>query len=178
MEHPPKPYPFGLEGAGSAYQNVVHHLFIDHVKRDHITDLYMIDPTNSYQPTPMINMVATRQLLDDPSLLTKSLHNVLIESPDDYSKGSTKTVSSCPTFPLGFGGMIFHVGHDSVTKDGETAEEHEARLVKNVDRQRCRDTEATQEVDEDGRGPPRHQCNLEEAFDMVGDQSTILQAPI
>ena len=95
----------------------------------------MIDPTNSYQPTPMINMVATRQLLDDPSLLTKSLHNVLIESPDDYSKGSTKTVSSYPTFPPGFGGMIFHVSHDSVTKDGETAEEREAHLAKKASRQ-------------------------------------------
>ena len=41
---------------------------------------------------------------------------------------------SCPTFPLGFGGMIFHVSHDNVTKDGETAEEREGRLAKNADR--------------------------------------------
>jgi hypothetical protein len=33
-----KPYPFGLVGVGYAYQDVVHHLFIDHVD-----DLYMID---------------------------------------------------------------------------------------------------------------------------------------
>ena len=63
--------------------------------------------------------------------------------------------------------MIFHVSHDSVTKDGETAEEREARLAKNADRQRHRDAEAAQGASEDGRGPPHHQCNLEEAFDMM-----------
>jgi hypothetical protein len=39
----PKPYPFGLVGVGSAYQDVVHHLFIDHIECDHVNDLYMID---------------------------------------------------------------------------------------------------------------------------------------
>ena len=66
--------------------------------------------------------------------------------------------------------MIFHVSHVSVTKDGETAEEREAHLAKNADRQRRRDAEAAQGADEDGHGPPRHQRNLEEAFDMVDDQ--------
>ena len=65
--------------------------------------------------------------------------------------------------------MIFHISHDSVTKDGETVEEREARLAKNVDRQRRRDAEVAQGANEDGRGLPHHQCNLEEAFDMVGD---------
>ena len=65
--------------------------------------------------------------------------------------------------------MIFHISHDSVTKDGETVEEREARLAKNVDRQRRRDAEVAQATDEDGQGPSRHQCNLVEAFDMVGD---------
>ena len=81
----------------------------------------MIDLTDSAQPVPMVNMVAIRQLLDDPSLLTESLHNIMIESPDDYSEGSIKIVSSCSTFPLGFRGVIFHVSHDSITNDGETA---------------------------------------------------------
>ena len=103
MEDPPKPYLFGLEGAGPAYQNTIHHLFVDHVERDHITDLYMIDPTDSGQPTPMVNMVAIRQLSDDSPLLAESLHNILNKSPNDYSEGSIKTVSSCPTFSLGFG---------------------------------------------------------------------------
>ena len=136
-EDPPKPYHFGQEGAGSAYQNAVHNLFVDHVERDHVTDLYIINPTNSGQPAPMVNMVAVRQLSDDPSLPTESLHNVLNKSPDDYSEGSTQTVPSCPAFPPRFGGVIFHVSHDSVTKDAETAEEHEACLAKNADRQRC-----------------------------------------
>ena len=44
MENPPRPCPFGLEGVGSAYQNVIQHLFVNHVERDHVSDLYMIDP--------------------------------------------------------------------------------------------------------------------------------------
>ena len=52
MEDPPKPYPFGLEGAGSTYQNDILHLIVDHVERDHVIDLYMIDPTDSGQPAP------------------------------------------------------------------------------------------------------------------------------
>ena len=66
--------------------------------------------------------------------------------------------------------MIFHVSHDNVTKDGETAEEREARLAKNADRQRRRDAKVAQVVDKDGRGPPHHQRNLEEAFNTVGNQ--------
>ena len=121
-------------------------------------------------------MVAIRQLSDDFDLPTDSLHNILDETLDDYSEGSTQTVPSCPAFPLGFRGVIFHVNHDSVTKDGETAEEREARLAKNADRQHRRDAEVAHVADDDGRGPPHHQRNLEEAFDMVGDQP-VYQTP-
>jgi hypothetical protein len=55
MENLPKPYPFGLESAGSAYQNSIHH-----IERDHATDLYMIDLTRSDQPAPVVNMVNIR----------------------------------------------------------------------------------------------------------------------
>ena len=105
-------------------------------------------------------MVAMHQLLGDSDLPTESLHNILDKTPIDYSEGSAQTVPSYPTFPPGFGGMIFHVSHASITKDGKTAEEREARLVKNADRQRRRDAEVAQAADEDGRGPPRHQRNL------------------
>ena len=70
MENPSRPYPFGLEGAGSAYQNAVHQIFIDHVERNHATDLYMIDPTDSGQFAAVVNMVAIRQLLGDSDLPT------------------------------------------------------------------------------------------------------------
>ena len=98
-------------------------------------------------------MVAIHQFLDDSPLPTESLHNVLNESLDDYSEGSTTTVSSCPTFPPGFGGIIFHVSHNSVTNDGETVEECKARLAKNTDCQRRRDAEVAQGANEDGRSP-------------------------
>lgn len=109
MENLLNPYPFGLESAGSTYQDAVHHLFIDHTEHSHISDLYAIDPTDSDQPSPVVNVVAIRQLIDDSPNPTKSLHNILNESPDESSEGSTQMASSCPTFPLGFGGMIFHV---------------------------------------------------------------------
>ena len=101
-------------------------------------------------------MVVVRQHSDEPSPPTEDLRNVLNKSSNDYSEGSTKTASSSPAFPPGFRGMIFNISHDSVTKDGETAEEREARLAKNADRQRRRDAEAAQRTDKDDRGPPHH----------------------
>ena len=109
-------------------------------------------------------MVAIHQLTDD------SLHDVLEDSPDDYSEGSTKTASSCPTFPLGFGGMIFHVSHGSATRDGETSYERNALLAKNTDRQCHRDAKTARGGDMDGHSPPRRGRNLVEEFNMVGDQ--------
>ena len=89
------------------YQNAVHHVLVDYVERNHTTDLYMIDPTDSGQPAPVVNMVAIRQLSDDSPLPTESLYNILNESLDNYSEGSNKTISSYPAFPLGFRGVIF-----------------------------------------------------------------------
>ena len=88
MKNPLRPYPFGLKGVGSAYQNAVHQIFVNHVERDHATDLYMIDPTNSGQPAPVVNMVALRLLSGDSDLPTESLHNILDKTPDNYSEGS------------------------------------------------------------------------------------------
>ena len=72
--------------------------------------------------------------------------------------------------------MIFHVIHNSITKESETAEEREAHLAKNADRQHCRDVEVAQVADKDGHGLPHHQRNLEEVFNMVGDQP-VYQTP-
>jgi hypothetical protein len=66
--------------------------------------------------------------------------------------------------------MIFHVSHDGTTRDGETFDEHNARLAKNVDHQRRRDAEAARRADEDGHSSPCWGRNLEEEFDMMGDQ--------
>jgi len=41
--------------------------------------------------------------------------------------------------------MIFHISHDNITKDGETAEEREARLAKNANHQRHQDAEVAQD---------------------------------
>ena len=66
--------------------------------------------------------------------------------------------------------MIFHVSHNSVTKDAKTTKERVAHLAKNINRQCRREVEATQEAHKEGQGPPHYKRNLEEAFDMVGDQ--------
>jgi hypothetical protein len=52
MENPSKPYPFRLEGAGSTYQNAIYHLFANHIKRDHVTNLYMVDRLSPISPCP------------------------------------------------------------------------------------------------------------------------------
>jgi hypothetical protein len=164
MEKMPRPYPFGLVGARSAYQNIVHHLFIDHAERDYIDELYKIDLPKANQPEPVVNMVAIRQISGD------SINDILEESPGAYSEGSTETVSNCPPFPLGFGGEIFHISHDSITRDGKTAEERDALLARNANRQHRRDEEATRAADGNPNGPPRMRRNLNEEFDMVGNQ--------
>jgi hypothetical protein len=148
MENMPRPYPFGLVGAGSAYQDTVHHLFIDYTERDHINDLYRIDLPKAVQVAPVVNMVAIRQILDD------SINDILEESPSIYSEGSTEIVSSCPTFPPGFDDEVFHISHDSVTRDGEASDERDAHLAKNTDRQRRQDEEAACAVGGNPNGPP------------------------
>jgi hypothetical protein len=131
MEDMPMPYPFGLVGARSTYQDAIHHLFTDHVKGDHIDDFYMIDLPKAGQPAPVVNMVSIHQFPDD------SLHSILEESPNEYSQGSTETIFTCPTFSSRFGGGIYHISHNSITKDGETFNQCDACLVKNADRQCC-----------------------------------------
>ena len=64
--------------------------------------------------------------------------------------------------------MIFHVSHDSAIRDGENSDERDTRLAKNADRQHRRDAEVACGADE--HGPPHRERNLEEEFDMVGDQ--------
>ena len=56
-ESMPKPYSFGLVGAGPICQDAMHHLFADHTERSHVNDFYQIDFLEADQPAPMINMV-------------------------------------------------------------------------------------------------------------------------
>ena len=54
--------------------------------------------------------------------------------------------------------------------DGETAKERNARLAKNVDRQCRRNEEAARGVDGDPNAPHHARRNLEDKYDMVGNQ--------
>ena len=53
----PKPYSFGLVGAGPICQDAMHHLFTDHAERSCVDNLYQIDFLEADQPAPMVNMV-------------------------------------------------------------------------------------------------------------------------
>ena len=92
----------------------------------------------------MIKMVQIQQLPDD------TLHTILEESLEPYSKGST---SNCPPFPLGFGRELFMVSHDSVAIDGETSVQRREREARNADRQR-RCNEETENAAHVARGDP------------------------
>lgn len=107
----------------------MHHLYIDHVKRDHVNDLYQINLPEDDQPAPMVNMAQICQLPDE------SLNTILEESPKPYSEGSIETTLNCRPLPPGFRGEIFHISHDSVAVDGETSEQCHAREARNADRQ-------------------------------------------
>jgi len=158
----PKPYSFGLVGAGPICQDTMHHLFTDHVEHSHVDDLYQIDFLEANQPSPMVNMVQIRT-----DLLDKMLHTILEESPEPYSKAST---NSCPSFPLGLGREFFMVGHDSVAIDGKTSVQHHEREAKNTDLQRCHNEEVENATQATRGGPPPLSCNLQQEFLMVDNQ--------
>ena len=69
-ESMPKPYSFGLVGAGPICQDAMHHLFADHAKRSHINDLYQIEFLEADQPAPTVNMVQIRTDPPDDTLQT------------------------------------------------------------------------------------------------------------
>jgi hypothetical protein len=129
-------YPFGLNNTTTIYQGAIHRPFGNPDEQEGTSDLYVSDSNSLDHPTPMINMVSLHQLPDRVSDPTESLHKILGESPqDESSKGSTGTISSYPTFPLGFGGMIFAANADRGTKEGKTPQECEDRVAKNATRQ-------------------------------------------
>ena len=82
----------------------------------------------------------------------------------------TETILTYPTFLLGFGGGIYHISHESITRDGEATIDHDARLERNTDRQRHRDEEPTRRADGDPNALHHACCNLEDEFNMVGNQ--------
>ena len=155
----PKPYSFGLVGAGSICQDAVHHFFADHAERSRVDDLYQIDFLEADQPAPMVNMVQIRTNLPDDTLQT-----ILEESPEPYSEGSTST---CPPFPLGFGRELFMVSHDCIAIDGETSVQHREHETRNTDHQRHRNKEAKNTIQATGGGPPPLAHNLQQEFFMV-----------
>ena len=62
----------------------------------------------------MVNMVQIRPLSED------SLLSIYEENLESDSEGSTSTAASYSIVPRRFGGELFMVHHDSVTRDGET----------------------------------------------------------
>lgn len=133
MEHAPIGLPFGLLSAGSIYQDSIRHVFANHTECSIVTDVYQIDLPQADHSALVVNMVAIR-LLDD------SLRTILEKSPELYSRRFHWRLP-----PLGFGGHVFMVSHDSATRESETDQECEQRLAWNADCQCRADLETANE---------------------------------
>ena len=91
-----------------------------------------------------------------------SLQTILEENTDSKSQGSTETIAETsaeqPPFPPFHGGAIFNVSVDSPPREGETEEDHSARINRNINRAQRRANEATLAMVEaqlDSQGRPR-----------------------
>ena len=97
---------------------------------DQVGDIYPLANPIIDQLSPTINML---QIGLHP---TESLHTILEENPDSKSQGSTKTITKTvavqPPFPPFRGGKIFNVSVDIPPWDGETDEDHAARVNRNA----------------------------------------------
>jgi hypothetical protein len=117
-----------LVNAASEYAARIPHLFVDPAKRDHISDLCLIDLPEPDQPTPTVNMVDIRQIGHD------SLSTIPEEgtgSSESHGTNYTRTLidpygQEFPAFPPGFGGAVFAVSNDEPPRDGETDQERTA----------------------------------------------------
>ena len=97
---------------------------------DQIGDIYPLADPIADQLSPTINMLQIGRRPEAP------LHTILDENPDSESQGSTETFAKTAAIQLPFppfrGGGIFNVSVDSPPQDGETDEDHAARVNRNA----------------------------------------------
>jgi hypothetical protein len=175
MEHCSNTYPYGLVNVASEYTVLIPHLFVDPAKRDHVSDLCLIDLPESDHPTPTVNVVEIRQIRGD------SLSTIREEST-----GSTKSHGTSYTrsvidpygqeflaFALGFGGAVLAVSNDEPPRDWETNQERVAQEERNADcrARRVNLDNAKEDAADAGAGEQRDiRRDLADAFDMCDNQ--------
>jgi hypothetical protein len=136
MEHSPNTYPYGLANTASKYTAYIPHLFVDPAKRDHVSDLYLIDLPKPDHPMPTINVVEIRQIRED---LLSTISEESIGSTKSHGTSYTRTLinpygQEFQAFPPSFGGVVFIVSKDKPPHDGETDQDRVAREERNADR--------------------------------------------
>jgi hypothetical protein len=67
-EHPSTVYPYGLANVVSEYMVRVSYLFMDLAKRDHVSDLFLLELPKIDHPALIINMVISDRLVGTRSL--------------------------------------------------------------------------------------------------------------
>ena len=97
---------------------------------DQVGDIYPLADPFADQLSPTVNML---QIGRCPKA---SFHTILEENSDSKSQGSMETIAETivvqPPFPPFRGGGIFNVSVNSPPRDGETNEDHEARINRNA----------------------------------------------
>jgi hypothetical protein len=170
-----------LVNAAFEYAVRIPHLFVDPAKRDHVSDLCLIDLPEPNHPVPTVNMVDIRQIAQD------SLSTIPEEgtgSTDSHGTNHTRTLidsygQEFPAFPPGFEGVVFAISNDDPPRNGETDQERVAREERNADRRARRvDLENAEEDAADtatgGQHDIRH--DLTDAVDMCDNQQ-VFKAP-
>jgi hypothetical protein len=144
------------------------------IHQDALRDKFADPITDQLSPT--IDMLQIGQHPEE------SLHTILEKNPDSESQGSMEIVAETatvqPPFPPFRGGGIFNVSINSPPWDGQTDEDHAARVNRNANRAQCRANEATivlaeaasngEQLDSQGRPRPLRR-NLDDEFVRVND---------
>jgi hypothetical protein len=111
----------------------VPHLFVDPTKRDHVSDLFLLELPEIGPLAPVVNLVDIRQIGGD------SLSTTQEESTGSTSSTRTHVVTNpyeeeFPAFPPGFRGAIFTISADEPSREGEIDQERAARVERNANR--------------------------------------------
>jgi hypothetical protein len=145
---------------------------MDPAKRDHISDLYLINLLEPDYPAPTVNNVDIRHTGQD---LLSTIPKEGTGSTDSHRTNYTRTLidpygQEFLAFPPSFGGTVFAVSNDEPPHDGETDQERTAREERNANRRAGRVNLENAKEDAAVGG----QCNiyhdLTNAFDMCNNQ--------
>jgi hypothetical protein len=143
---------------------------VDLAKRNHASDLYLLDLPEPDHPAPTVNVVEIRQIRGD---LLSTIPKESIGSIEPHGTNYTCTLIDpygevFLAFPPGFGGAVFAISNDEPTCDGETDQERADREERNANhRARRVDLENVEYAPNASAASQRDiRHDLADAFDM------------